>query len=145
MLFSLFGVSAAWVFGLVFSRRITSPIRKMATHLGRIAQGDLTEDVGAVERGRTDEVGHLARSMQDMIIANRAELRMANEMARGDYTSPITLRSEFDQLGRALRTMLDTSNDTLHQVGGAVDRVGRGAHAVAEASRSLSQGAQTSA
>ncbi|MCC8189614.1 MAG: methyl-accepting chemotaxis protein [Planctomycetes bacterium] len=142
---SAVGVLLVLLLGLYFAWNISQPVRRMARHMHRIAMGDLTADVPAADVRRNDEIGQLARAMQDMIAANRAEIAMANSMAAGDYTRPMPLRSEVDELGRALAAMLQTSNDTLLGVSGAVERVGRGAAAVSEASRSLSLGAQTSA
>ncbi len=143
--FSLLLVAGAVVTGVVMAYRIAQPIREMARHLSLVAKGDLTNDVAAAALRREDEIGQLARSLQEVVASNRNEINMANAMAMGDYTSPIGLRSESDQLGWALRTMLANSNSTLIQVSRTVDRVSNGSQAVSEASRSLSQGAQTSA
>ncbi|MCC8181352.1 MAG: methyl-accepting chemotaxis protein, partial [Planctomycetes bacterium] len=61
------------------------------------------------------------------------------------YTHNMPMRSEMDQLGRALGSMVRITNDALTQVSSAVDRVGHGSEAVLSASKSLSLGAQTSA
>ncbi len=145
MVFSILGVAVAAGLGMALSLRISRPIRKMATHMSLLARGDLSDDVPASDRARKDEIGQLAGAMQDMIHSTRAEIRMANALADGDYTRPMPLRSEFDQLGRALGAMLTISNETLSRVSRAVDRVGTGASAVSQASRALSQGAETSA
>ena len=145
LIFSALSMAAAISLGLVLSWRISRPVREMAAHMSRLAKGNLTGDVPDAECRRTDEIGQLARAMQEMIDSNRAEIRMADSMAKGDYTRPMPLRSEFDQLGRALGSMVRTTNGMLSQVSQAVDRVGDGAAAVSEASKSLSQGAMTSA
>ncbi|MDR1745139.1 MAG: HAMP domain-containing protein, partial [Planctomycetota bacterium] len=133
-------VVGAMVAGVIIAWRISRPISDMARHLGLVAKGDLTGDVSRANLDRKDEIGQLARSLQDVVAANRMEIRMANAMAMGDYTCPVSIRSESDQLGGALRTMLANSTDTLMQVSRAVEQVGVGSQAVSEASRSLSQG-----
>ncbi len=144
-LFSAIGVVVAMAIGLVITWRISRPVRNIITHMSRLAQGDLTSDVPDLDRKRGDEIGQLARALQDVIDSNRDEIRLANAMANGDYTHTLPLRSEYDQLGRALTSMMRHTNDTLAMVSQAIDRVGNGAAAVSEASRSLSLGAQTSA
>ncbi len=144
-LFSAVGVLIALAVGIILSWRITRPVRNMVTHMSRLAQGDLTADIPESDRRRNDEIGQLARGLQDVILANREEIRTADAMAGGDYTRPMPLRSEHDQLGRALASMLRHTNDALTKVVRATGRVGNGAAAVSEASRTLSQGAQTSA
>lgn len=145
VIFSILLVGGAVVAGVIMAWRISRPVRDMAHHLSLVAKGDITADVPAADLRREDEIGQLARSLQEVVAANRQEISMANAMAMGDYTSPISLRSESDQLGWALRTMLANSNDTLIQVSQAVEQVSNGSQAVSGASRSLSQGAQTSA
>ena len=145
MLLSIAGIAAALTIGIVMAARISRPIRNMAAHLDKLARGNITDDVPERHRQRNDEIGQLSRSMQALVDSNRIELGMANAMAKGDFTTPIGIRSEEDELGRALRSMLSTSSTTLLQVSRAVERVGNGLHDVTAASRSLSQGAQTSA
>jgi methyl-accepting chemotaxis protein len=145
IVFSAIGVAGAVVTGLVLSWRISGPVRKMAVHMSRLAEGDLTGDVAESERIRKDEVGQLARSLQNMIDSTREEIAMADAMAKGDYTRMIAPRSDRDQLGRALATMLQVTNDTLAGVSRAVGRVGDGAATVSAASRSLTEGSLTSA
>ena len=40
------------------------------THLGRIAEGDLSADASAEFQARGDEIGTLARAQQSMILAS---------------------------------------------------------------------------
>ncbi|MDR3078290.1 MAG: methyl-accepting chemotaxis protein [Planctomycetota bacterium] len=143
--FSLIVVLLALAVGLSFAVRISRPIISMAVHMASLAKGDLSVDVTTANLGRGDEIGKLARALQAVIESNRAETRLANAMAAGDYTRLIPLRSESDQLGRALATMLVTSNEILRGVAGAITRMGKGAQEVSNTSRSLSQGAMTSA
>jgi methyl-accepting chemotaxis protein len=131
--------------GVFLAVRISRPIRSIALHMSRLAQGNVEGDVPPAYRERADEVGMLARAMQELVQSNRTEISVANAMANGDYTKSISLRSGGDELGRALRMMLSTSNSMLRHVGQAVERVSDGAQSVSSASRSLSQGAQTSA
>ncbi|MDR1612988.1 MAG: methyl-accepting chemotaxis protein [Planctomycetota bacterium] len=139
------GVCVAVLLGFILTWRISGPIRKMAGHMDRVAEGDLTDDVPVPDRARKDEIGRLARTMQNMIISNREEIRMADAMAAGDYTHFMSPRSDRDQLGKALGAMLRTTNDTLVAVSRAVERVGHGAAGMSAASRSLTEGSLTSA
>ncbi len=145
VVFSGLGVGVAIAIGIVISWRISGPVRHMVQHMSRLADGDLTRDVEAQDMRRTDEIGQLARALQRVIESERSEITMANHMAAGDYTKDMPLRSEHDQLGQALSVLLRTTDAALTSVSRAIDEVGDGANAVSDASRSLSQGAQTSA
>ncbi len=124
---------------------ISRPIKRMAAHMSRLSIGDLvSDDVPSADRRRSDEIGLLARSLQDLTLSRRDELDMANAIAGGDYTRSIPLRSEQDLLGKALNTMIRINKHALSQVNQAVKEVGDGADAVSDVSVSLSQGAETS-
>jgi len=61
-------ISLALFFGLVMTRAITTPLRKITDHLKLIASGDLSENVEVTNR---DEMGELAAAANQM----RADLR----------------------------------------------------------------------
>lgn len=145
VIFSGLGVAGVMMLGLIWAWRISKPVQRMARHMSSLAQGNVSDNVSESERRRKDEIGQFARAMQDMIEASREEIASANAMAAGDYTHSLPLRSENDQLGRAFSSMVRTTNVTLGGVSRAVDRVGEGASSMSNASRSLSEGAQTSA
>ena len=52
----------------------------VVTHLGRIAEGDLSKDASAEFQARGDEIGTLARAQQTMIVALR---KMIQEISGG--------------------------------------------------------------
>ncbi len=132
---SVLGGLVAFGIGIFLALRISRPIRSIALHMAKLSQGNVADDVPEAYRSRNDEVGQLARAMQELVYSNRTEIAMANAMANGDYTKSIALRSDGDQLGIALRTMLSTSNSTLRHVGTAVERMSDGAQSVSDASR----------
>ncbi|MCC8165617.1 MAG: HAMP domain-containing methyl-accepting chemotaxis protein [Planctomycetes bacterium] len=124
---------------------ISSPIRRMAGQMTRLAQGDfINAEVATTDQGRYDEIGLLARSLHDLVQARRDEFSMANDIAKGDYTRTIRLRSDMDLLGKALNAMVKINKEALTQVNYAVRQVGDGASAVSDVSVSLSQGVETS-
>ncbi len=124
---------------------ISRPIKRMAKHMSRLAIGDfVSEDVPSEDCSRSDEIGLLARSLNDLTQSRRDELEMADAIASGDYTRSIPLRSEMDMLGRSLNAMIRTNKNTLTQVSDAVVQVGDGAVVVSNVSTSLSRGVETS-
>ncbi|MDR1520399.1 MAG: methyl-accepting chemotaxis protein [Planctomycetota bacterium] len=143
--FSIAGVAAALFFGVSLSIRISGPIRVMANQMTNLAKGDLSRNVSPASLAKKDEIGQLARALQDMINSNREEIKLADALANGDFTRAVPLRSESDQLGRAFQTMMRTESEMLSGVILAIHRVGKSAAAVTGASDSLSQGALTSA
>ena len=124
---------------------ISRPIKRMSEYMSRLSIGDIVNvDVPEYDQGRHDEIGLLARSLQDLIISRRDELDMANAIAQGDYTRSIPLKSNLDLLSKALNAMVRINKNALSQVNEAVAQVGYGADSVSDVSVSLSQGVQTS-
>ncbi|MCD8351078.1 MAG: methyl-accepting chemotaxis protein [Planctomycetaceae bacterium] len=146
LVFTTLLLTAAVIFvAVAMAWHISRPIKRMAKHMSRLAIGDfVSEDVTASDCARSDEIGLLARSLNDLTQSRRDELEMADAIASGDYTRSIPLRSEMDMLGRSLNTMIRTNKNTLTQVNDAVVQVGDGAVVVSNVSTSLSRGVETS-
>jgi methyl-accepting chemotaxis protein len=142
----LVAIAAGLAAGWQFARRMSRPIADMTRRVAAVARGEVAgADVPAAHLRRADELGRLARALQDLVDSSREEIRLAHHMAGGDYTAPVRLRSEDDQLGLALIGMLDNANTALRHVSRAVGQVSGGAGEVFEASQSLSRGAVSSA
>jgi methyl-accepting chemotaxis protein len=77
---SLFALAGAIFGGIVLTRGIATPLTRAVAHLGRIAEGDLSEDAPAEFQARGDEIGTLARAKQTMIVALR---KMIQEISGG--------------------------------------------------------------
>ena len=138
----LFVATSVLTFYLAY--RLTQPLKLMATHCSRLALGDIEGDVSPKSLARRDEIGLLARSLQDMIESSRNELQIADALARGDYSCSLPLRSNVDALGQALDTMMKINHATLSRIIELVKNVNDSAELVSNASSALSGGAQTS-
>ena len=124
---------------------ISRPVKRMSECMSRLAVGDIVSgDIPERDQNRYDEIGLLARSLHDLTLSRRDELETVNAIAGGDYTRPISLKSELDLLGRALNEMIHLNKNSLFQVSQAVVKMGAGADAIADVSVSLSQGVRTS-
>ena len=77
---SLFAIAFAIFGAIVLTRGIAAPLTRAVAHLGRIAEGDLSEDAPAEFQVRGDEIGTLARAKQTMIVALR---KMIQEISSG--------------------------------------------------------------
>src|ERR1700733_10593372 len=77
---SLIALAGAIVGGVVLTRGIATPLGVVVAHLGRIAEGDLSQDASAEFQARGDEIGTLASAQQRMIGALR---KMIQEISGG--------------------------------------------------------------
>lgn len=141
---------AVAVFGGVLAYMIAAglarPIGRGADRLKSLAEkGDLSVVISDADKARRDEVGDLARSINVLVGFQRREVGLATALAEGDWAQDIPVRSDKDELGLALQTMVDQINETLESVREASMQVDSGATQIADASQSLSQGATESA
>ena len=141
LLFVLAGL-AAWGFACA----IGNPIRMGSELLTSVAtRGDLAMDFDSRYTQRGDEIGQLGKSIQTLIDYQRKERAMTGEMAAGNWILDIPLRSEQDDLGKALQMLIGKINQALALVRSSADEVSSGTGQIADASQSLSQGATETA
>ncbi|MBN2713491.1 MAG: HAMP domain-containing protein [Planctomycetes bacterium] len=144
---SLFVVA---ILSLIVSRSISRPIRLLAECSDEVAKGDLEmssvdKKALAVLRARKDELGLMTKSFDQLIAAQKDKVMVADAIAQGDLTQEVNLTSEYDALGRALKTMHNNLRSLVQQVRGAANQVADGAEQISGSSQSLSQGATESA
>ena len=131
---------------VAFSRNLSRPIVAGVKRLVAVAtQGDLSAEIDKKTLQRGDEIGELARALQNLIDFQRKEQAVTGQMADGNWTMELALRSDHDDLGKAMRMLAEKINETLLQVRTAVDEVSSGTSQIADAAQSLSQGATESA
>lgn len=142
----LIGSVIVLLVGVLTIISILRPIRDAANLLDAVArEHDISQNINANTRARTDELGQLARAVQGMIDGQRAEVKMAGEFAAGNWDLNIPVLSERDELGQSFHRMVVQINQALHNVRDAVAQVGVGSEQINETSQALSQGATESA
>ncbi len=142
---SILGFMVSAVLAFWQTRYLSRPIRRAAEQMVLLARGQIDRDIMQGFVRRSDEIGALARSVGDMLRSQREEVAIAGEMASGDFSGSVTLRSGEDQLGRALSEMMRITHDALTRVNRHVEQVTDGAEAISNTSQSLSVSAAESA
>ncbi len=115
------GISAASFLGLFlvivpFTRSITGPIERLAKISREIARGDISQKVDV---NRKDEIGVLARSLQDLIGYINRVASAAEALRHNDRTFELVPQSERDVLARNFMTITQSIYgilDELHRV-----------------------------
>ena len=143
-------ITIAIVAAVLFSRTISKPILLLVGGARNLAVGDIglsnvNRDEFDAVKNRSDELGVIGGSFNDVIEYQTEKANLAEQIASGNLQVEASVSSEQDTLGKAFKTMVDSLNDILGQVRVAIEQVAAGAGQVSTASQDLSQGATESA
>jgi methyl-accepting chemotaxis protein len=103
------GLVLAVGFGVVLSLSITRPVGRAVALADSIALGDLSHTLPVKS---DDEIGRLAKSLNQMVANLRGTAEIAGRIAKGDLTVEPRLLSDKDTLGHALQEMLGSLKHT---------------------------------
>ncbi len=92
-----------------------------------------------------DEITELGSVLVGMAKSLQGRSELAEAIARGDLTHDVQVASSSDQLGNALKTMLEGLRDMVGNIQIAGEQIATGSGQVSDASQALSQGATESA
>jgi len=134
----LVGALLAITLGLVVARIISKPIAQLVNAADQIALGDVNIDITVDTK---DEVGKLAASFAKMVENIRHQALAAQQVATGDLTTEVPIRSANDLLGNNLADMVKKNHEAISKVHLAAEQVAIGSKQVSDSSGLLSQGA----
>lgn len=92
-----------------------------------------------------DEITELGSVLVGMAKSLQCRSELAEAIAQGDLTQDVAITSEKDQLGHALKKMLDGLREMVGSIQISGEQIAAGSHEVSDASQALSQGATESA
>jgi len=125
------------IYALMLIRGISAPVAKLSEAAKKMAVGDVDVDC---EKLYDDDLGELMDNFETMATAIREQVRIADVIAKGDFTVEVTPRSDRDVLGKALRKLVKNENGTLNNIKESGVQIAVGAEQVANASQALAQG-----
>ena len=124
-------------YSLILIKAITGPVKKLAIAAKKMAVGDVDVDCKKIHN---DDIGSLMDNFSDMANAIKEQARVADVIAKGDFTIEVTPRSDKDILGKALYRLVADENATLNSIKEAGAQITVGSEQVANASQALAQG-----
>jgi len=139
---SALGTLVFLVISFLLNRSITGPLGKALGLADTIRTGDLSQRLNMKS---TDEIGLLGQALDHMADSLERKAKLAGQIADGDLTAEVQLASEKDQLGIALRRMIENLNELMGNVAIAGDQIASGSNEISSSSQDLSQGATTQA
>jgi methyl-accepting chemotaxis protein len=127
---------------IVLSAAICRPIATITTAMGKLAEGDLDQQITVASR---DEIGELAEAMIRMTTNRKVTAEMAQHIADGDLTVEIKRLSDKDTLGISLERMVGKLRAVVGEAIRATDDVSAGGEQLSSGAEQLSQGANEQA
>lgn len=132
--------------GLYISSSISKPVQKFAAFGELLAVGDIDASKVLTKKDlelkhRKDEIGTLALSFNKIMASTVEQVHQTEAIAEGDLTTVVTVRSEFDVMGKALSDLVSKFHMLAMSIVSSADQVDAGSKQVADASTALSQGA----
>lgn len=124
-------------YAAVVTRAITVPIEKLMVAAKKLEDGDVEVDC---KKLHDDDLGDLMNAFEKMADGIKDQVKVADVIAKGDYTIDVKLRSDKDVLGKSLRKLVIDENMTLNNIKEAGAQITVGSEQVANASQALAQG-----
>lgn len=118
-------------------RSITVPIKQLSAAAKQLAVGD--DDINLVKNA-DDDLGELMENFNNIVKATKEQAKVAETLAAGDLTMEVVLRSDKDNIGKAIRKTFEDNNKILSVIRESTMQVTIGAEQVANASQALAQG-----
>lgn len=125
--------------------RLIGPLKAMTERMNLFAQGDLTTAINPVNS--TDEIGILNVAMTETIQRIQSYVydidRVTGKIAENHLDIAIDLEyiGDFASIKRSFEKILDTLNQSFHQINETAERVSTGSDQVSSGAQALSQGA----
>ena len=126
------------VLAMMISGSIARPVVRMAESVRRAAKGDITDELEFDTR--TDELGELSRSMNEMYAYLKSMVATAERMADGDLSVNVQPRSSADSFGIAFSRMVTRLVEVITEVRTAVGVLSSAASQLSATAQSVSSG-----
>jgi methyl-accepting chemotaxis protein len=128
---TLFAVVAGFLVALSTARSITQPLTHLITVAREIGDsGDLDQNI---DIHRTDEIGSLATTFNNMVAYLKEMASVSMSVAEGDLTVEVVPRSKRDTLGNAFLRMSHGLQDLVRTTRDSAGQVSAGSNQVAGA------------
>jgi methyl-accepting chemotaxis protein len=130
-------VICAVLLGIIISRIIAGPLRRLLEAADSIAKGDINVEMNM---DSNDEIGQLAKSFGAMVEAIKNQADALTQIAIGDFRSSIEVRSDKDVMNKSINKLIEKTNNMLIEIKEASAQVSAGAGQIATGAQSLASG-----
>jgi methyl-accepting chemotaxis protein len=138
----VFLIILVMVIGSRVSSGISSPLVSAVGLAEQIANGDFSQRLKVNQK---DEIGQLSHALDRMAGSLENSANIADEIASGNLTVQVEVRSEKDRLGKALDEMIKGLARVISGARQAADQVASGSQIINQASMGMTEGASEQA
>lgn len=110
--FLTLGILLCSILGVIITKSITGPIYNMVEITKSIAKGDLDQKV---EITGTIEFEQLSKALNDMVNTFKDISNVTKDMAMGDYSHRVEVKSDKDLLAKSVNQMLENYSQIVSQ------------------------------
>lgn len=134
---SLISMVASLIMAFLILRSITEPVKQIVAAADALAEGDVSIEI---EYESKDELGTLVESFKKMMNTIRGQVNLVGQLAEGDVSFDVPVRSSKDAMNIALQGMTQKMNQTFEEIRSTSSQVSSGAQQIAQASTNLATG-----
>jgi methyl-accepting chemotaxis protein len=139
---ALLGIFLTVYFSRFLGKYLKAPLEGMTIGLMKMTEGDLsyfTNDM-VIGKDTHDELMLHCSYFIDLLFSLREKVADTKQLAAGDLTTQVHIRSASDMLGNALHETASNSHRIVSAIAVTADQVSSGANMVSDSSMALSQG-----
>jgi len=144
ILFLLASMALAGLAAFFIARKIARPIVLSSAVAEKLKEGDVNVELDSRMMSGIAELEAMANQLNQLILQLKKQAHLAETIAQGDLTGDVTVASDKDMLGSALKTMLQNLNNIVFQINKVATDVSSNADIVLESSNALAAAATES-
>jgi len=101
-----------FVISIIVTKRFVDPLKELSAWAKQVARGELIKkDI----RAPHNEVGEMKDSFNKMVNSYSAMADVSKEIAIGDFSKKVQVRSKYDELAQSMNQMIDSFRDVVAQ------------------------------
>ena len=145
LIVALAAITVSCICLCIICRSIFRPIQQATLRLQKLANDGDLNDYGMLSVTRNDEIGKLSQSVAILIGDYQNFAAICKQLASGNWQIQTNIKSERDELGQAIETLITDVNSMLYSVNNISSQLHQVSIQVGASSHSLSQSATESA
>ena len=144
---TVIGIFLAFYLSRSLGKYLKYPLEGMTFGLQKMSEGDLSyfDNDMIISKDTHDELMLHSAHFIDLLFATREKVSDTINIAAGDLTTQVHTRCPNDQLGNALKNLVDNTHQIVSAIAVTSEQVASGANMVSDSSFALSQGATAQA